>query len=447
MRLLSRILLIALMLGLVSVYQFRAEEIVIAPSVRVIEEEAFSEDNSVKTLVLNENVEKIGRRAFADCGNLAEVYCFSNTVQIDITAFEDSRNPIVYCYQNSTMEQFAKAMGYEIRRPILFEVACDTRLNGAVGLPITWEAKWLAPLPEGELAYTWTLMRKGDQKPVTEVKSDEDRFVFTPKTADAYTVSLTINDISNSVTRSSEAVEVKQNVYFGIYEQDGKTSTADKLEWTVLDVKDGEALLITKKIIKNESFFNPEWIKYKYTYWAESCVGSASDINWWGVIAKDSMKITGITPDHVPLADHTFGKEADIFYVHSRYWLNEVFYESAFTEDEKSRIVTVYNVNEDNPQYGTESGPDSVDKVFFLSYSEMIQYMPTAASRKVTMTTMAMRESGDNIGKYWWLRTSGAHQWFAMHIQGSDGNISYYGSDVGHDNVGYRPCIRIRVGG
>ncbi len=185
MRLLSRILLIALMLGLVSVYQFRAEEIVIAPSVRVIEEEAFSEDNSVKTLVLNENVEKIGRRAFADCGNLAEVYCFSNTVQIDITAFEDSRNPIVYCYQNSTMEQFAKAMGYEIRRPILFEVACDTRLNGAVGLPITWEAKWLAPLPEGELAYTWTLMRKGDQKPVTEVKSDEDRFVFTPKTADA----------------------------------------------------------------------------------------------------------------------------------------------------------------------------------------------------------------------------------------------------------------------
>lgn len=58
MRLLSRILLIALLLGLVSVYQFRAEEIVIAPSVQVIEEEAFSEDNSVKMLVLNENVEK-----------------------------------------------------------------------------------------------------------------------------------------------------------------------------------------------------------------------------------------------------------------------------------------------------------------------------------------------------------------------------------------------------
>lgn len=121
--------------------------------------------------------------------------------------------------------------------------------------------------------------------------------------------------------------------------------------------------------------------------------------------------------------------------------------ESAFSEDEKDRIVSVYNINEDNPQYGTESGPDSVDKVFFLSYSEMMQYMPTSASRKVTMTAMAVRESGDNIGKYWWLRTSGAHQWFAMHIQGSDGNISYYGSDVGHDNVGYRPCIRIRVGG
>lgn len=315
----------AVIFGMACFSSFASEETVIAPAVQIIEEEAFCGDDSVKKLILNENVKKIGRRAFADCGDLLEVYCFSNAVQIDESAFEDNQNVIVYCYQGSTIEQLAEKMGYEVRRPLCFEVDCDTRLNGAVGLPVTWNTKWLAPQPEGNLVYTWTLLREGDAQPVNEVQSGENVFSFTPKTAGTYRVSLTIKDASNSVTETSKTVEVSPNVYFGIYEQDGKNATTDPLEWTVLDVKDGEALLITKKIIRNESFFNPEWIKYKYTYWAESCVGSTSSINWWGVIAKDSMKITGITPDHVPLEDHTFGKEADIFYVHARYWLNEVF--------------------------------------------------------------------------------------------------------------------------
>lgn len=86
------------------------------------------------------------------------------------------------------MEQFARKMGYEIRRPICFEVDCDTRQNGAVGLPITWEAKWTAPMLETDLTYTWTLMRKGDAQPATEVQSKEGTFSFTPKAAGTYTV-------------------------------------------------------------------------------------------------------------------------------------------------------------------------------------------------------------------------------------------------------------------
>ncbi|MBQ1257390.1 MAG: leucine-rich repeat protein [Clostridia bacterium] len=447
MRLILRFVTAILVLWLFSTVALAMDSIVVSPSVKIIEEEAFSKDVSINRLILNENIEKIGWRAFADCVNLTEIYCFSNNVQIDESAFDGIQGAIVYCYPGSTIEQLAQKIGLEVRLPLLFEINCDTHLNGAVGLPITWEVNWLATIEQDDIKYKWTVMRTGDTQPIIQEESSKSVFTFTPTKAGTYMANATILAATNTASRDSDPVDVAASVYFGIYEQDGKTSTHDPLEWTVLDVTDGEALLITKKIIRNDSYFNPEWIKYKYTYWAESCVGSSSSINWWGVIAKDSMKITGITPDHVPLENHTFGKEEDIFYVHSRYWLNEIFYESAFDENEKNRIVTVYNINEDNPEYGTDSGPDSVDKVFFLSYSEMIKYMPTAASRKVTMTTMAARESKDNIGKYWWLRTSGAKRWFAMHIQGSDGNISYFGSDVGHDNVGYRPCIRIRVGG
>lgn len=446
MRFLLKILVAAMLLGLFAAGSFAEDGLVINPSVKVLEEEAFYDDSSIRGVILSENIEKIGPKAFANCVNLKEIYCFSTTVQIDETAFDGVQGACVYCYPGSTIEQLAQKYNFEVRRPVLFKIVCDTKLNGAVGLPITWKAEWIAPVSE-DANYTWTLTKRGDAQPVFKEQSKEGAFTYTPKSAGTYVMKLTVEDGENSASKESEPVEVAQNVCFGTYEQDGKTSTIDPLEWTVLDVTDGEALLITKKIIRNDSYFNPDWIKYKYTYWAESCVGSESSVNWWGVIAKDTMKITGITPDHVPLEDHTFGKEEDIFYVHSRYWLNEIFYESAFNEGEKGRIVTVYNINEDNPEYGTDSGPDSEDKVFFLSYSEMKKYMPTAASRKVIMTSVALRESGDNIGKYWWLRTSGAKRWFAMHIQGSDGNISYYGSDVGHDNVGYRPCIRIRVGG
>ncbi|MBQ3080320.1 MAG: leucine-rich repeat protein [Clostridia bacterium] len=449
MRLLFKMIGIALALGLLFAFSFALADGRVEPHARIIEEEAFLGDVSIETLVLNENIEKVGPRAFAGCVNLKTVYCFSNDIDVDETAFEGAGSLEVYCYQESAMERLALEKGYEIKRPIFYDIKCDTLVNGAAGLPITWEAEWLTPRPGEELECMWQVIRKGDAQPSASINNNETILTFTPEKAGSYTVHLTVQEprTGSSFSKESIPVEVEQAVYFGTYEQDGKSSTLDALEWTVLDVQNGEALLITKKIIRNDSYFNPDWIKYKYTYWAESCVGSSSDINWWGVIPLDSMKITGITPDHVPLEDRTFGKEEDIFYVHSRYWLNEIFYESAFSDDEKARIILVHNINEDNPEYGTESGPDSWDNVFFLSYSEMMRYMPTAASRKASMTTMAVRESGDNSGKYWWLRTSGAKQWFAMYIYGSNGYISHYGSDVGHDNLGYRPCIRIRVGG
>ncbi|MBQ7065617.1 MAG: bacterial Ig-like domain-containing protein, partial [Lachnospiraceae bacterium] len=53
-----------------------------------------------------------------------------------------------------------------------------------------------------------------------------------------------------------------------------------------------------------------------------------------------------------------------------RKWLNNSFYNTAFSSNEQNAIVTQNVVNDDNPQYGTEGGNNTTDKVYLLSIDE-----------------------------------------------------------------------------
>ena len=57
-----------------------------------------------------------------------------------------------------------------------------------------------------------------------------------------------------------------------------------------------------------------------------------------------------------------------------REWLNDKFYDEAFTEEEKNKIIEVQIVNEDNDDYMTFGGRDTTDKLFLLSISEARKY-------------------------------------------------------------------------
>lgn len=65
-----------------------------------------------------------------------------------------------------------------------------------------------------------------------------------------------------------------------------------------------------------------------------------------------------------------------------RTWLNNEFYNIAFTEEEKNKIKEVQLVNEDNDDYMTLGGRDTMDKIFLLSISEARKYF----------------SNGDNLG-------------------------------------------------
>lgn len=57
-----------------------------------------------------------------------------------------------------------------------------------------------------------------------------------------------------------------------------------------------------------------------------------------------------------------------------RCWLNDKFYNTAFSEEEQAVVVNTNVVNEDNPFYNAEGGNDTADKVWLLSLGETERY-------------------------------------------------------------------------
>ena len=319
------------------------------------------------------------------------------------------------------------------------DIACDTVNNGCVGLPITWTIEGAY-----ESANVYIV---SEEMPRASFGPGSGSLVYTPEAGGEYVLVVTRE---NGDVYLSGITHVEGALYMGIYEQDGKAATSDPIEWTILGAEDGKALVISKYILHNNSYFNPWWIKFKYTYWAKSYVGDYSE-NYYSSQPKDPSRLfTNITPTSIPMQDRkTRGTEEDLYEteMHCRYWCNDMFYVDAFTDEEKARILLTHNENPDNEQFGIPGGPDTDDYIFFLSYPEMLRYMPTDASRKCTQTISAKYEGKGNDGNYWWLRTPGNWPFQAVMIYGTNGHISMAGSDVGHDNVGYRPCMWIKIGG
>ncbi len=188
-------------------------------------------------------------------------------------------------------------------------------------------------------------------------------------------------------------------VTLGSYPQAKYTTECAPIEWRVLDVQDGKALLISDKILEMVRFNE----KYADTCWACS-------------ILRD--------------------------------WMNGEFYEKAFTDAEKAEIVATEVVTPDNAKRGTKGGDTCEDKVFALSIEELEKYFPVAADRRAAATGHA---SEDGIYTYdetgysiWWLRSPGYRQYAASRV-GTGGAIS----DMIYDDIkahrGARPALWVTI--
>lgn len=195
-------------------------------------------------------------------------------------------------------------------------------------------------------------------------------------------------------------IDVGDTVYFGRYEQDNDLSNGpEEIAWTVLNRSQDRALVISKYVLDCKAF-NDE---YTETDWGNCSL---------------------------------------------RKWINESFLNKAFDLDEQAYIYTQKVNPHRNPDYDTDAGKDTQDKVFLLSIQEINSYFPLDSGRSCIPTAYAADQGcrmypGTNTG-WWWTRTPGSDNYYATDVRG-DGTVNTIGGEVNRLEIGVRPAMWISL--
>ena len=130
-----------------------------------------------------------------------------------------------------------------------------------------------------------------------------------------------------------------------------------------------------------------------------------------------------------------------------RKFLNEEFYDKAFSAWEKQAIKESLVVPEKNMRYGTELGDVACDRIFLLSAGEVERFMPHEANRKRAATAYALKNgicsNGDDTCR-WWLRNQGHSNDNIVEVD-YNGRIHYYGMSAEYDRCGLCPAMWIKA--
>lgn len=187
-------------------------------------------------------------------------------------------------------------------------------------------------------------------------------------------------------------------VTFGNYEQDGMYSNgSEPIEWMVLDRRGDQVLLLSR-----------------YGLDAQPYHQTSTAVNW---------------------------SNSDI-----RRWLQNEFYNEAFTAEEQAMIATTQNATPINSNNAGSPGPNTYDKVFLLSSTEATNYLPSPESRMVKATSYAlMRGAGTNYSQnsFWWVRSYADGSRRKVLMVNSQGNV--YASYMNDYEAVVRPAIWIEV--
>ena len=201
-------------------------------------------------------------------------------------------------------------------------------------------------------------------------------------------------------------IKVGDTYTFGAYEQDNSTSNGkEAIEWTVLD-KDGMSLLLISKQALDCQQYNTSY----------------TDVTW------ESCSL--------------------------RKWMNGTFLNKAFNAEEQAQIQNTTVSADKNPEYNTNPGNATTDKVFLLSINEVEKYFNSDEARKCAPTAYAKAQGAYTSDSFktasgaatcwWWLRSPGSLQTYAADVY-TDGSVNYYGSSVRHDTDAVRPALWINL--
>ena len=206
-------------------------------------------------------------------------------------------------------------------------------------------------------------------------------------TSDAYRLFRELGSYQDAEQRLSElaaadvllpyrAAEKRDTISFGHFEQDNDLSNGpEPIQWIVLDKIDGQLLLLSASCLKG--------------------------------MAYNTAAFTPVTWETSSL----------------RAWLNEDFFSSAFTEEEKALILTVSNENPDHSIVETPGGRDTWDRVFVLCERDTVIYLNDPADQEAVGKAQGTEyakanglQTDEEGNASWWLRSPGMYEYIAQFV-------------------------------
>jgi len=197
-----------------------------------------------------------------------------------------------------------------------------------------------------------------------------------------------------------KGLKVGSYIKFGVYEHDNNTSNGKgEIEWLVLEVKDGKALVISKYALDCKQYNT-----------------SCTDVTW------ETCTL--------------------------RKWLNNDFINTAFSDVEKDLIPLVTVSADKNPECSTTPGNATQDQIFLLSITEVNKYFNSDSARQCKPTYYAVANGAyvksHNGNCLWWLRSPGFDQNCAANVY-RDGDVVESGRSVDDVDIAVRPALWITI--
>ncbi len=196
-------------------------------------------------------------------------------------------------------------------------------------------------------------------------------------------------------------------VTFGRYTQDERSWESRPIEWIVLAKEEARVLLLSRYGLDTQPYNN-------------------------------NLKSVALPPYYNDYTSVTW----EICTL--RQWLNGIFYEYSFYDEEKKLIWLSTLDNPDNPKYGTPGGKSTSDRIFLLSLAEAEKYLVSENISNCLPTEWAVF-FGASVSEFngcsnWWLRSPG-HDSRHASLVNCDGMILKSGPYVSADLVTVRPAL------
>ncbi len=202
----------------------------------------------------------------------------------------------------------------------------------------------------------------------------------------------------------------------------------EPIKWRILSNHDGELMLLSEVLLDSQ-FADDTWSALTNDPWA-----SCKLRKWLNDDGKQKIDL-------------------------GEFYKNPGFLSSAFTKEEQGQILVTHLQQVDNPEFGTDGGCDTDDKVYLLSYADVVnlaygfcgnpEWCGNCKPLRGYPSQYAYAIEGEEFflgpdsGHSYWLRTSG-DSYNSMMVGCGDGQIHYNGFYCNQPNTYVRPVINIK---